>query len=436
MKKIIWKITKVFLQFMLIIFLIVFLARINYLPVLVPETWKEWIIDTTDRWFEKQGLGNFSEFAQNFLSLKFLDKTATESEVFVLNQQKNFNNLLTEINEYLNKVTGSFEVLLSLSNNDNDFNVVRAKYYLKSLLNTTSDFNAFHVYDITKKKFILNVEHEKFKADSQAYEQIAQKIDYNKLAKISKPVVFNINGHLAIAYAFKGDTLEEKGIFFATLSYDYFKRSVSVLKNREFFNFVVINNKLVYLSKHQKFKKNYDKIKSYAVSGNYDDYFTGKKSIMPGTGYRISVKSFKLINPLFPNKIININIGLTYPKNIVIAIFLNVLLLALIAFGIFVIYRMYFHMKKAYQQYRRLKEAPFLLLDDNLTKMSKVFDKMVGSTKRIKSNVEKQRDIADRLMIVAPPKAIGYEEKKQEEKKETYGFVTEEEPGDSAEKKS
>ncbi len=425
MKRIIWKIAKIFLQLLLVIFLVVFLARINYLPVLVPETWKEWIIDTTDKWFEKQGLGNVSDFTQNVLSLRFLDKTAKEREIFIKNQKNNYLNLLNEINQNLNKITGSFEILLSLSKDDNDFNVVRAKYYLNSLLNTTADFTAFHVYDINKKQFILTLNHGKFKHDKTAYDKLAGELNYDSLAKISNPVVFYRNKHVVIAYAFKGDTLEEKGIFFATLSYDFFKRSVSVLKGHEFFNYVIINGELVYLNKTDENAKNYKKIKSYTISGEYEEYFTGKKAIMPDTGYRISAQNFTISNPLFPSKTMRVTIGLTYPKNVIIAIFLNLLLLALLAFGIFVVYRMYFHMKKAYQQYRRLKEAPYLLLDDTLTKMSNVFDKMIRSTKRIKLNVEKQRTVANRLMSFAPPKAIGYEEKKQE-KKETYGFVSQE----------
>jgi hypothetical protein len=426
MKKLIWKISKFLLQLLLVVILIIFLARVNYLPVLVPESWKEWIIDTTDKWFEKQGLGKVSEFSQNLLSLKFFDKTAKQNDILIKNQEQNYKNLLNEINGYLNKVTGSFEILLSLSKTDENFNKLRANYYLNSLLQNTSDFNAFHVYDINKQKIIIKIETDDFKTGENVYLNLAKKIEYNKLAQVSSPVVFTRDNNVIIAYAFKGDTLEERGIFFATLSYHFFQRSTALLKGKKFLNYVFIGNKLVYLNKNDKIPEKYKKVHSMALSGEYGEYFNGQRSIMPEMGYRISTRIFSIQNPLFKRERVNFKIGLIYPKNVLISVVLNILLLALVAFGIFVVYRMFFHMRKAYQTYRRLKEAPFILLDDTLNKMSKVFDKMITSSKRIKGNVDKQRNVADKLLDIAPPKAIGYEEKPEQTKKESYGFITEE----------
>lgn len=425
MKIKIWKITKVFLQALLVIFLIVFLARINYLPVLFPDSWREWIIDTTDSFFEKQGLGKLSEVTQNILTLKFFDKNSRENELLVANGKRNFQNLLQEINENLNKITGSFEVLLSLSTTESEFNILRAKYYLDTLINNTPDYEGFFVWNANKKQFTVRAAAQGYNPDDNALSRMAETIDYDKLAQLSAPVVFFADKHLVMAYAFKGDTLEEKGILLTVLSNHFFERDMAVLRGKNFFNYVIVNKQVLYLRNNPEDTANYKIISSMIENEKFREYFTGQRGMLPQTGHRIAKTMLVLNNPL-NNQRIEIHTGILYPKSVFVSVILNILLLFLLAFGIYVIIKMFVHLRFAYQTYRRLKEAPYLLMDDTLTRMSKVFDKMINSTKRIKTNVDRQRELTDKLLTIAPPKAIGYQEKK--ETKETYGFATEEAP--------
>jgi hypothetical protein len=419
-----WKTIKITLQLFVVGVIIVFMARVNYLPVVFPDSWKEWIVDKTDVWFDKKGMGRLSASIQNVISLKFLDNNASQNENIVINQRNGYKGFLKGINSYLNRIIGSNEIILSLSKND-EFNRIKAKYFLQTIINNTRDFDAFRIYDVKNKSIIVNSEADENQGDEGTYLKLFEKIDFLKLAQVSSPAVFLRNGNIIVLYAFKGDLTGEEGILAATLSGNYFKRDYKALKGEKYFNYIIAGSKLLYLYKNPLDMGNISGTEQYLKSGkikNIDDVIT---YIVPKSGYRITNAAIKVRNVLFGDESFVIQAGVVYPKKVLISIILNILLLSLTLFGFIFIFGMFKNLKEAFAAYRRLKEAPFILLDDTMGKMTKVFDKIVGATKRIKNNSERQKDVAERFLKISPPKAVGYNENKSDEPKSEYGFASE-----------